>query len=176
MINQQKNSLFFKITETRKNLICFLLFASLSIAVMVAIFLFSSQTAENSAALSGEFKGIVDKVLNCFKWLFSDGAILWIKNHIRKIAHFALYTLLGAFLSAATLNTRLKSLSARFFLPVGIGLFYSITDEIHQLFIEGRSGEIRDVFIDFSGVISGSIIAFLIYKTAKNIAKNRKKT
>ena len=41
---------------------------------------------------------------------------------------------------------------------------------------QGRSGEIRDVFIDFSGVISGSIIAFLIYKTAKNIAKNRKKT
>ena len=37
-----------------------------------------------------------------------------------------------------------------------------MTDEIHQLFISGRSGEIRDVCIDSLGVITGIIILLII--------------
>ena len=37
-----------------------------------------------------------------------------------------------------------------------------MTDEIHQLFVPGRSGEIRDVCIDSLGVITGIIIFLII--------------
>ena len=39
-----------------------------------------------------------------------------------------------------------------------------MADEIHQLFISGRSGEIRDVCIDSLGVITGIIILLIIFK------------
>lgn len=170
-----KKGFLFRIAETRKKQICFLIFALLSIAVMVSIFLFSSQTAENSAALSGEIKGLLDKILKNYEWLISESGILWIKTYIRKIAHFVLYSLLGAFLSAAIFNTRIKSILLRLSVSAGIAFFYSITDEIHQLFVDGRSGEVRDVLLDFSGALSGIIIVFLIYKTIQIITKKCKK-
>lgn len=40
-------------------------------------------------------------------------------------------------------------------------LIYAFTDEIHQLFIPGRTGKLRDVGIDFSGM---AISALLIIK------------
>ena len=41
---------------------------------------------------------------------------------------------------------------------------YAATDEIHQLFVPGRSGEIRDVCLDSLGVITGIIILLIIFK------------
>ncbi len=43
-----------------------------------------------------------------------------------------------------------------------IGLLYAISDEIHQAFIPGRGPLVSDVFIDFSGVIMGIFIAYII--------------
>ena len=47
---------------------------------------------------------------------------------------------------------------------------YACTDEIHQLFVEGRSGEIRDIIIDGLGATLGTMIFLLIKQllTAKN--------
>ena len=45
-------------------------------------------------------------------------------------------------------------------------ILYACTDEIHQLFVPGRSGMIRDVFIDsIGGIIGISIIS--IYENIK---------
>ena len=38
---------------------------------------------------------------------------------------------------------------------------YAATDEFHQLFIEGRSGEVRDVGIDSLGALLGLAAAWL---------------
>ena len=49
-----------------------------------------------------------------------------------------------------------------------ICLIYAFSDEIHQLFVLGRSGEFRDVLIDFCGSILGYFIInrfFLIKKS-----------
>ena len=41
-------------------------------------------------------------------------------------------------------------------LPVlAAGFLYAVSDEIHQIFVPGRSGEPRDVLIDTSGVLIG---------------------
>jgi VanZ family protein len=170
-----KSKILFKIAEKPKNQKCFVVFATLSLATMVGIFLFSAQPAELSAALSGELAGRLEKLLNAFSWLLSEGVRLWIKTYIRKIAHFMLYALLGSFVSSALLNTKIKKEFFKYGVSAAVCLFYSITDEIHQLFVDGRSGEIRDVLLDFSGAITGIFFVFVIYKIICISSKNSKK-
>lgn len=175
MVTKQKNRLLFKIAETRKNCICFLIFGILSILAMVIIFLFSAQKAEDSAALSVEFGSFIEKMLNGMDWLFGESLLLWIKTYLRKIAHFVLYTLLGAFTMATVTNTKIKKVAVKITVAAGVGLAYSISDEIHQLFVEGRSGEVRDILLDFAGVITGILFTLAICKIIQIIAKNLKK-
>lgn len=171
-----KNNFLLKICEKKKNQTLFIVFSSLSLAVMIAIFLFSAQPAEYSAELSGNVGSIVEKLLSYLKWFLSDGAIIWVKNHIRKIAHFIGYSFLGGFLLGAFLNTIIKKLKVKIFLSAIIGLIYSMTDEFHQLFVRGRSGQISDVILDFCGVSTGIIIALIIYGIIKKSAKSDKKS
>lgn len=39
-----------------------------------------------------------------------------------------------------------------------IGFLYACTDEFHQTFVPGRSGELRDILIDTFGVLLGALI------------------
>lgn len=48
-----------------------------------------------------------------------------------------------------------------------ISLFYAFTDEIHQLFVPGRGGQLKDVAIDSIGIILASI-----YISRKKHGKN----
>ena len=43
-------------------------------------------------------------------------------------------------------------------------MIYAATDEFHQLFVDGRSGQFRDVLIDTFGGIAGIYIIYLICK------------
>ena len=48
---------------------------------------------------------------------------------------------------------------------------YACTDEFHQLFVEGRDGNFRDVMIDSTGALVGIcfgfVVWFMIYKIEK---------
>ena len=46
-------------------------------------------------------------------------------------------------------------------------LLYSISDEVHQLFVPGRSGEAFDVMIDTMGGFISTNILYLIYRRKK---------
>ena len=50
----------------------------------------------------------------------------------------------------------------------GIGALYAVTDEIHQMFSEGRSCEFRDICIDAGGVLFGVLIIHLIWRARRN--------
>ena len=41
----------------------------------------------------------------------------------------------------------------------GAGTLYALTDEIHQMMIDGRSGQWTDVLLDSAGVLAGVLIA-----------------
>ena len=56
-----------------------------------------------------------------------------------------------------------------------IGMVYATSDEIHQKFIEGRSGQITDVMIDSMGVLFGILIVMLLIEIYIKIYKNIKK-
>lgn len=77
---------------------------------------------------------------------------------LRKLAHFSAFAVLGALL-ARTVTLRTARQPA---LPFLFGLVSALCDETIQLFVAGRSGEVRDVWIDFSGVIVGALLVLLV--------------
>ena len=88
----------------------------------------------------------------------------WVTEHlIRKMAHFAEYFLLGVLLWNC-----LKSynLPGRFWaaLQLWLATVIPLADETIQLFTEGRSGQVDDVWLDISGIIAGTLLAVGIWK------------
>ena len=79
-------------------------------------------------------------------------------------AHFFLYLLLGLSLYRATGSYKTSLL---------IGLFYGITDEIHQMYVPGRSANLFDVFVDGLGVATSLFFVWLTtrLKTQKSLLK-----
>lgn len=62
----------------------------------------------------------------------------------------------------------------RMFFSLAIGAEYATIDEVHQLFIEGRSGQIVDVVIDSIGVSIGICFFMIFYKIVIIILNKRK--
>ena len=52
----------------------------------------------------------------------------------------------------------------RLALPAGIGLCVASIDEFLQLFSPGRGAELSDVGIDFTGVLIGCAIVYILKK------------
>lgn len=77
---------------------------------------------------------------------------------IRKLAHFSEFAAIGALLTCcAYCFDRMKP--QRFeFAVLFTGLISAVIDETIQLFSEGRAGLVTDVWIDFGGVVSGSLV------------------
>lgn len=148
--------------------------ACLAAAVMILIFVFSSQEADESAALSsGILQMILDGKVPVLSWIAIQTHFFDIIP-IRKAAHFLVYLLLGVLTAASAGNFRqagvlgtgngIEGMAARTLLPWGICILYAASDEFHQTFVNGRSGELRDIVIDSSGAILGVLAsAFLVY-------------
>ena len=82
---------------------------------------------------------------------------------LRKGAHFSVYFFLGIFIFRALKVDWPFSLQTALIALV-LSSIYAISDEVHQLFIPGRSGEVRDVLIDSLGALVGiSFYMFLIF-------------
>ena len=54
-----------------------------------------------------------------------------------------------------------------------VGALYAASDELHQRFVSGRSGEIKDVLLDSSGVAFGILISVLFMLTIRMRASKR---
>lgn len=137
----------------------------LIIAWMTLVFYFSNQVSEDSSKLSG---GITQAILNFFHLL--DGSTyeqqLAIETAIRKLAHYSIYTL-GGILILLHVNLYNFKTNKKVIITWLIGTAYAVTDEVHQLFIQGRSCEIKDICIDSLGVITGIIILLIILNCRK---------
>ena len=120
---------------------------------MAIIFYLSAQHAEQSADLSGGITELVNVVVE----KVAPEANLHIEQisyFVRKNAHFFAYMLLAML----TLNALRRSggrgrKSAA--LSFGITVLYAISDEVHQLFVPGRSGQVSDVLLDSVGALAG---------------------
>lgn len=79
---------------------------------------------------------------------------------LRKLAHCLEYAVL-AFLFFRVLSGKVKNFWSAFWGAIILSIIYAITDEYHQTFVFGRSGEIKDVLIDSVGVFAGLICSLL---------------
>lgn len=135
----------------------------LMLSCMGLIFYLSSQNANESSNVSGGFIKAAIKLL--FPGISADKQVTMIESLqfiVRKSAHFSLYTALGflSYLSFVSYSRIPLMLRATISALVGIG--YAVSDEYHQTFIPGRSGELRDVCIDSGGVLLAVFISLLV--------------
>lgn len=124
---------------------------------MGLIFYLSHQSASESSQLSG---GVVAFVLHILHTIFPQSIeVSAFHTFIRKGAHFFAYFILGILIYRA-LWGRWKN----FFMALFIAFLYAVSDEVHQLFIPGRSGEFRDVLIDSAGAATGILLYILLLR------------
>ncbi|MGN0655439.1 MAG: VanZ family protein, partial [Ruminiclostridium sp.] len=100
-----------------------------------------------------------------------------LQHFVRKFAHFSVYMLLGLFSYAATLLS-FEKLRYKWLLAIIVCVFYAAVDEIHQLFVPGRTAKITDVLIDGAGSIMGMLIlriAILCWIYFKSLINNHNK-
>jgi VanZ family protein len=73
---------------------------------------------------------------------------------IKKTAHFMEYLILATLMFFSLKKTVPKPTPSLFWFTLVISIIYAAGDEIHQLFVPGREGRLRDVLIDSSGIVT----------------------
>lgn len=141
------------------------------ISCMSLIFYFSSQEADVSQGTSSRFIKTVVRIIDYNDKLTEeeiDALSEKVSTLVRKTAHFSIYAVLT--LIFTLLLSQYKIYGKRQFLFALLLCFlYACSDEIHQLFVPGRSGEIKDVLLDTLGGAFGSgIIKILSIRREKN--------
>lgn len=137
---------------------------------MALIFSLSHQPASESGEMSS---GITEMVMETVEQILpvAETDFDQLEHIIRKNAHFFIYLILGILVIHASGGSGSHSFK-RIGLAVGICILYAMSDEFHQLFISGRSGEFRDVLIDSSGASLGII---LYWFAGKMLRRNKQK-
>lgn len=140
--------------------------------IMGMIFIFSAQPATQSARLSSSIVNVLvtNFVANFHSSSLSEQTLIiqdW-SFMVRKTAHATIYTLLGFVTMLAVYKTAKRkpfkitfSKPLQTFIVLLICGFYAMSDEIHQIFVPGRSCELRDMLIDLTGSILGITIAWV---------------
>lgn len=126
---------------------------------LVVIFLFSNQVATDSSMLSAR---IVDFVSSYTPSIMVDSLTFV----VRKSAHVFLYFVLGLLVYSLLKEYRLNEYKRALYGTLFVFL-YAITDEVHQTFVPGRSGEVGDVVLDTLAGLAGIMIFMLVKKSDK---------
>lgn len=136
------------------------------LTVLITVFIFgnSMQTGEESGALSDIF---VSMIINPLKFLGINADIHTVGFIIRKLAHFSEYFVLCAAFSIDLLCIFNKKAFV-FIAPVYCSVVAVCDEFLVQSATEGRSPELRDVFIDISGAILALLVIIIIYNYRKN--------
>ena len=160
---------------------------------MAGIFVFSSRSGDESA----EDSYFVGAMVGDF---FVPGFDEWspekqqefaekIDHPVRKTAHAAEYAvcipaaerhrgeneLTGKDGSGRYVNGGAAKIRRELLIPWGIAALYAATDEFHQLFVPGRSGQISDVILDSAGALAGLLILALVRKIMSRRQNNIEK-
>lgn len=151
----------------------------IAIICCIIIFSFSALPATASTKQSKGLTYNVIKLLNGNKLSERDLEKLTKKINpvIRKIAHFSIYMILAIFTYMFIEELNIKSKSEKERLRKNIlytcifCIIYAIFDEIHQIYVPGRTGKVIDVVIDTLGSCMG--IAILLLNNSLKIIRKK---
>ena len=150
----------------------------LTLAIMVLIFCFSAQSGGESGSLSDSIARMLASVfVEGFGGMLAEQQaqiIAQMSWPIRKTAHASEYACLAISLvitcwqlhawrcdkkaAISPLGRRVTLVGVTAFI---IAVLYACSDEIHQLFIDGRAGQVADVLVDASGAAIGCLLMCL---------------
>ena len=136
------------------------------VVLMCIIFGFSAKTAVESDESSLQ---ITDAIVNTYENFFhkiidigdKETLILQVNHIVRKISHGLEYGVLAVLVSFHLWVWSIKKRKL-FIGAILISGIYAMTDEFHQLFVAGRSGQITDVMIDTTGAVIGATCFVII--------------
>ncbi len=127
----------------------------LIVAWLCLIWGHSLQPAVVSAGESAKWLQIICKIC---PFITNDDNGMFI---VRKAAHFTEYGVLGVLL-ALEMAQFVRGWFRRFVEPLLLALSVAFVDETIQLFVIGRSGEVRDMWIDVAGAALAIVITLAI--------------
>ena len=163
-----------------------IIYILLLIASMGLMHYFSTQDGQASRNQSNAVIEVLDKVRD--KVTLKDERLVKINEIImgklkkykkstivRKAAHFSMYALIGGIAMIV-----IYSFSKKIFLAASVSfipsVLYAVFDEKTQIAVDGRNGNIMDVFIDSSGALVAITIlltSFFMVKTLKKIISKK---
>lgn len=129
------------------------------------VFNFSSQNGEESSGLSR-------RVVEFF--IKEEELVDKIEPYVRKFAHFSEYAL-GGTLFLSLFYTYNWTDEKKMCVSILLGIWYAATDEIHQLMVPARNGNIADVLIDTLGFATGVCVMLFIIKVVLILLQRKKK-
>ena len=149
---------------------------TLYLATLVFIFSNSLQTGEQSSQTSS---GVVDMVQSIFKIIAPNSKIatatgedyLRLHEHIRVLAHFAEFAMLGGLAAGCCLAYNAPKKYE--YLGIGNAIFIPILDETLQYFTAGRAAQFGDVLVDIFGGAVGFGLIFLLPIAVRYIANKK---
>ena len=132
---------------------------------IILIFTLSVQTAEQSSGLSSKVTEIIVKTVS---WVMPidtdvraiDKMVKQFHNVVRKFAHAGLYFVLGALVANSFIQAGTKGFKAYVYALI-FCIVYAVSDEAHQTFVAGRSGQVSDIIIDTAGAIVGISVRWM---------------
>lgn len=137
----------------------------ITILWMIVIFIFSNQDASKSADYSDSL--IKSTIVNIYKLFNNNPTEEKIEEivetwdlPVRKLAHLTEYFILGVLMFLTLNSYNIKII----YIVILLCFLYAVSDEIHQLFVIGRDGNIIDVLIDTLGSTLG---VFLVKRKKK---------
>lgn len=145
---------------------------AVTLAIMILIFLLSSQPGEQSGALSEHVLNQVQQsgTAEVFipEWFSGN-----VKANVRKWAHVYIYAALGVSMMVTFVSWgRRKPLPQCGLLAALSCTLFAASDELHQYFVPGRAMLVTDVGVDALGFVPGILAAGIVIW----LVRRRKKT
>lgn len=148
------------------------IFTAALIACIWFIFSNSMAVADVSSVSSGRVLQLLQAVL---RRLGMPGLAQRLTMHlVRKLAHFCEYLLEG-FLLMLCMRVYSRHPLRHITVPMLAGVLTALTDETIQLFSQGRSSQVTDVWLDSAGVLAGILAALLLMGLWRLLFHHRKK-
>ena len=154
--------------KTARRYVALVVWLILAAVAAALIIYFSGESAPESTETS---KGLIRRILEFFFGESSEDKVSFYNFYIRKAAHFTLFAAFGLSLCAGLKHQdRLPAVP----FTLACGALFAAADEIRQHFVPGRAPELRDVAIDFSGVLLGTLaVALISFLVQRHREKNR---
>ncbi|MDU6983232.1 MAG: VanZ family protein [Terrisporobacter othiniensis] len=144
-----------------------------------AMHYFSSQNGSTSKSQSNAVVEIIDEIRD--KVTLKDEKLIKIKDTVmselkkysksmivRKAAHFSMYAIIGG-ISMLVIYSFSKQVFLSACLSFTFSVLFAVFDERSQIAIDGRNGNLTDVFIDSSGALLSICILSILFITTKGI-------